>query len=227
MKILILCAISFLCAACADLQFPRFNDATSVDSNQSTPPVAKSNNSKSANKNTKTKSIQKQNNVSASNATNQTNSGQSIAKSSKPELASAPDVFSKMHQDMKREDAKPPKEKSEFIKRHESSDKLKGESESVYRCPTSYTMLTIFFTSNGIQFRDSFQKDVTKSIFNVKTKDNIVYFEQSVESDFLTTKYKFALDTVNNKLVELQTATNKVSEQKQSVSYENVCKKLK
>lgn len=224
MKRIILCVISFLCASCSDLQLPRFNDATSVDSNQSTPPVAKSNNTQSTDKKTKTNSVQKQSNVNADSAKNKANNSQSIAMSSNPDRASVPDWVSEMKQNMN-------KRKQDIENSKPSSMKEKKElmmdSESVYRCPTSYTSLTIFITKNGVEFRDSFQKDITKSIVNVKTKDNIVYFEHTAESDFITTKYKFALDTVNNKLVELQTATNKVSEQKQSVSYENVCKKLK
>lgn len=231
MKKLILCAIPFFCTSCADLQFPRFNDSTSVDSKQSSPTVTKSNNSKSANKNTKNNLLPKQSNVNTGVATNKTNSSQFDAKSSNSDRASVPDWVSQMKQDMKKRDQDRESSKSADEKELDLKYKEKGElmkdSESVYKCPSSYHLLTIFFTNNGIKFRDSSQNDITKSTVNVKTKDNIVYFEQTEETDLTTRKIKFALDKVNKKLVELSTTINKVSEQKSTVSFEFACTKLK
>jgi hypothetical protein len=214
---LLLC---IFCISCANLdaQMASLKKSLNGDAPQDSSSSSSTKPIDSNNQTPQKKSTTAQNTVTPPVASKQSNIAPTSIQASNASRASVPDITSKMKQDM--EDAKSPKQKEWEESRKQYKDLL-SQADSAYKCSGMYIMpVTIVVLKNSVKFIDMSDKDVSNTYSDIQVKSNMVYFTL-VDSKIKNMKFKYVLDTSNNKLIQLVESANTQK------ANENDCKKIK
>ena len=195
-------------------------NALNGNQNSTSPPAPNASGNSSSQTPSQKKTAAPQNSATNPTSTNKSNvsANQSSIHESNNNRASQPDWVSKMKQDM--EDSKSPKQKEWEEGRKQYKDLL-SQANSAYECSGMYMMpVTIVALKDGVVFLDMRNKIVTNLYSEIKIQDNLIYFSQA-DARIQNAKFKYVLDTSNNKLVQLVEAAGTKN------ANENTCKKIK